>query len=203
MDEQKLAAEMNTDEWLRHARRAAHVNAARETVNMRDNLWLQLANTLDEIRASKIENRQILDQFRTMGIEVDPAREAIDEMVDWVSDEIAKEMDPARKAIGTDPAIPPEWCSSDTHRARVVPLDRMRQSGVEPGTIGADVFITRETAKFCCQREAQRTAHDSGDGWALGWECKVCGEQYTLDEWPFDKGTMTPAELRRYGYEVV
>lgn len=54
-----------------------------------------------------------------------------------------------------------------------------------------------------CGHALLKEAHNTGDGWALGWSCEH-GRCYFHEviEWPFGDAWMMPADLRAFGYEV-
>jgi len=58
-----------------------------------------------------------------------------------------------------------------------------------------------------CDLPLQKSAHNTGDGWALFWECSGYScwdldiEQFEI-EWPFEEW-MTGKDLEKFGYTIV
>jgi hypothetical protein len=58
----------------------------------------------------------------------------------------------------------------------------------------------------CCGEPMKKIAVlDAGDGWALYWSCKECGDEFDIAiDWPFpDDAMMSVEKMERRGFEVV
>ena len=75
----------------------------------------------------------------------------------------------------------------------------------------AGVKIWREDKASChwCGSPAEKIAVDTGDGWALEWDCTDIhgdcvsyGEQIEPIEWPFGREMMSAQDLREHGYII-
>lgn len=57
-----------------------------------------------------------------------------------------------------------------------------------------------------CGAPMDKCAVDTGDGWALFWECDEClfqGDEGHDIEWPFGDKWMTHKDMQEHGYTVV
>jgi len=75
-------------------------------------------------------------------------------------------------------------------------------------TIG--IKIWRQDVGYCpnCGAQAQKSAHDTGDGWALMWEClnNTCDKSHDVAgdiEWPFGDAWMSGKDLEMHGFTIV
>jgi hypothetical protein len=54
-----------------------------------------------------------------------------------------------------------------------------------------------------CGRPMQKTAFDTGDGWALQWYCSECqNDEENMIDWPFGDRGMSASDLRKAGYVI-
>jgi hypothetical protein len=64
-------------------------------------------------------------------------------------------------------------------------------------------YFSRPRCKVCHKRMV-KSALDTGDGWALFWDCPDCESDPEIEiEWSFGDRFMSGNDLRKEGYEIV